>query len=115
MAGDPFIMWFLGAGGGLIGIVLIAAGLFAVQAIFTFMLWRKGDENYLFKFIVYAVAATGLVVGAITYIIGVIQEDLTSGALTGGIAVFVIMACVAGGLEIFFFIRDTWLRKEAKA
>ena len=116
MAGDPFIMWFLGAGGGLIAIVFIAAGLFAVQAVFTFLLWRKGDTTYLFKFIVYAIAAAGLVIGAIGYISGIILgSGPTEAAFIGATAFFVIAACVAGGIQIYFFIRDTWLSKEAKA
>ncbi len=115
MAGPSFITWFLDDGGGLIGMVLIAAGLFVVQAVFTFLLWRKGDEKYLFKFISYAIAATTLIIGAITWIQTMIMEDISMEALIGLAAIFLIAVCIAGGIQIFFFIRDTWMKKETKA
>jgi len=99
--------------GGLVTLSLIAAGLFVVQAVFTFLLWRKGDEKYLFKFIVYSIAAGAIFIIDIGYLS--LYKVITDEAFIGLEVVFLVMACVAGGMQIFFFIRDTWLKKEAKA
>ena len=111
---DELAEWLLGDGG-LLMFSLIAAGLFVFQGILTLLLWRKGEEKYLFKFITYFIAAGAILVGSIIYIVVIFGEGMPSSTFTGLIAVFVIMAAVACGMQIFFFIRDTWLQKEAKS
>lgn len=110
---EELFVWLID-GGGLGILCLIAAGLFVVQAVFTFLLWRKGDEKYLFKFIVYAIAAGAILIVGIGFL-SFAENAITDEAFIGLEVVFLVMACVAGGMQIFFFIRDTWLKKEAKA
>ena len=111
---EALVEWLIDDGG-LIVLGLIAAGLFTVQAVFTFLLWRKGDgdKKYLFKFIVYAIAAGAIFLIDIS--LGLLYDVITDETFLGLEIVFLVMACVAGGMGIFFFIRDTWLKKEAKA
>ncbi len=108
-----FLEWLIN--GGLVIFSLIAAGLFIVQAIFTFILWRKGEAKYKFKFITYAIAAAAIIEGSITYIVAELPGGLSTNAQVGLIAVFLVMVCIAGGMQIYFFIRESWLKKEAKA
>jgi hypothetical protein len=98
--------------GGIVTLSLIVAGLFIVQAVFTFLLWRKGDETYLFKFIVYAIAAAAILIADFGFIVGPLNELIPEEAWIANVGVFLVVACVAGGMQIYFFIRDTWLKKE---
>lgn len=108
------VNWFVGDGG-LVTLSFIVAVLFVVQAVFTFLLWRKGDKKYLFKFIVYAIAAAAILIADFAY--GLDMNHAISGdAFVGMLFIFLVMAGVAGGMQIYFFIRDNWLQKEeAKA
>jgi uncharacterized membrane protein len=102
--------------GGLVILSLIVAALFVVQAVFTFLLWRKGNETYLLKFIVYAIAAAAILIADFGFALGPLNEVISMDAWIGFSFVFLLMAGVAGGIQIYFFIRDTWVRKEeAKA
>jgi len=111
---EEFLNWLYGEGG-LATLAIIAAALFAVQAVFTFLLWRKGDKKWFFNFVVYAIAAATIMVGVIAYVGGLMDNIISEDAIVGMAVFFLVTACVAGGIQIFFFIRDTWLRKEAKA
>ena len=109
---DELLIWLLEYGG-LAIVALIAAGLFVVQTVFTFLLWRKGDEKYFIKFIVYAIAAAAILIGTIGLML--FYDVITDEAFLAFEVIFIVMACVAGGIQIFFYIRDNWLKKEAKA
>ena len=111
---EALLEWLLDDGG-LIVLGLIAAGLFTVQAVFTFLLWRKGDgdKKYLFKFIVYAIAAAAIFIIDIGLML--LYDVISDETFISLEILFLVIACVAGGIQIFFFIRDTWLKKEAKA
>jgi hypothetical protein len=109
---EELLVWLVDDGG-LAIIGLIAAGLFVVQAVFTFLLWRKGDEKYLLKFIVYAIAAGAILI--VSFGLMLFYDVITDEAFIVFEVIFVVMACVAGGIQIFLFIQDTWLKKEAKA
>ena len=110
---DELAEWLI-ADGGLLLFSLIAAGLFVFQGILTLLLWRKGEKKYFFKFITYFIAAGAILIGSIIYIVMIFGEGMPTTSFVGLIAVFVIVAAVACGIQIFFFIRDTWLQKEAK-
>ena len=110
---EEFLNWLI-EDGGLVYLALIAVGLFAVQTVFSFLLWRKGDKKYFFNFIVYAIAAATIMIGIIAYVGGLMDNIISEETFTGIAAFFIVAACIAGGIQIFFFIRDTWLKKEAK-
>ncbi|HUX98274.1 MAG TPA: hypothetical protein VMV49_01855 [Candidatus Deferrimicrobium sp.] len=97
--------------GGLSIVLLIAGTLFAVQAVITFLLWRKGDESYFLKFISYAIAA-GAILG-IGIGISIALAD-GGGGLLSGVFIFEILAAITIGIQIYIFIRDNWLSKENK-
>jgi hypothetical protein len=109
---EELLIWLIDYGGIAI-ISLIAAGLFVVQAVFTFLLWRKGDEKYFFKFIVYAIAAAAIFIVTFGYML--MFDVISDEAFLACEVIFILMAGVAGGIQIFFYIRDNWLKKEAKA
>jgi hypothetical protein len=86
-------------------LTLIAGCLFAVQAVFTCLMWRKGDETYFLKFISLTLAAVGLILAGICYPlafkVGGVAMDI------GG--VFLAIAIIGGaGIQAWLFIRDTW-------
>jgi hypothetical protein len=44
------------------------------------------------------------------------NRAISGDAFVGMLFIFLVMAGVAGGMQIYFFIRDNWLQKEeAKA
>ena len=97
--------------GGLSVVLFIVGALFAVQAVITFLLWRKGDETYFLKFLSYAIATAAIL------ILGIGLTALLVGSGSGStlmalIIVFEIFTPIAIGIQIYIFIRDNWLSKE---
>ena len=94
--------------GGLSVVLFIAGALFAVQAVITFLLWRKGDETYFLKFLSYAIAAAAiLIVG-----IGLTAALVGAKGIMSVIIIFEILTPIAIGIQVYIFIRDNWLSKE---
>lgn len=100
--------------GGLQLIVLIVLGLIAATTVFSFLLWQKGDESMLNRFIGYLCATIGLVGGFIAAMqfVGHGSEEV----FLGGAFLFIFATLGALGFRLFFFIWDKWIQpKEAKA
>ena len=100
--------------GGLFGIVFIAMILFAAQAVFAFLLWRKGEDKFFLRFIIYSVVTWMLFMG----VLGLGQyfaEDPGYEFLIGVIYLISITAPIVVGVTIFLFIWDTWIKTEEKA
>ena len=92
-------------------LTLIAGCLFAVQAVFTCLMWRKGDETYFLKFISLTIAAVGLIMAGILYPIAMKGAGVAMDI--GG--VFLAVAIVGGaGIQAWLFIRDTWFAGDEK-
>ncbi len=100
--------------GGLLMFGLIGVGCFAAQSVFTFLLWRKGDETYFLKFLSFCIATVGMLIGTIAWVI-ILSGGGSEGFLLFSMAIFFLTAAVAAGIQIFVFIRDSWVRKEVKA
>lgn len=109
---DYIIEWLLESGGlPLLG--LIAGTLIALQAVFTFLLWRKGEKSYFLPFLSYTIATAALIIGSISYIGALSHWSQETVMFT--LSFFVITAIVAASLHIFHFIMNTWISKEEKA
>lgn len=97
--------------GGLAIFGFIAAGLFGLQAYFTFMLWKNGDESYFARFISYLIAAVIFLLGSINYVIN-LHGPSNYSLLVFTMFLFLIGATIAAGIQIFLFVQKKWLRKE---
>ncbi len=99
--------------GGLAIFGFIAAVFFGLQTYFCFMLWKKGDESYLERFISYHIATVVFLFSSINYVI-VMREPYNHALIIFTMFFLLIGAAVAAGMQIFVFIRDKWVRKEEK-
>ncbi len=97
--------------GGLAVVLIIAGCLFAVQAVICFLLWRKGDKSYFLKFLSYIIAAIPIIFLGIAMSIAINGPDNFAVMM---IFVFVFATPVAIGIQIYSFIRNTWLSKEGE-
>jgi hypothetical protein len=104
---------FLLEDGGLAIIGLISGGLFVAQAIFTFIIWRKGDKSYFIPFLSYLIAATAMIGGSISFI-GILI-DYSYQLEDFMFIFFIITAIAAAALQIYNFIIKNWISKEGKA
>lgn len=100
--------------GGLIGIGIIIGLILVAAAVFSFLIWRKGEERYLWKFIAYTAAATGAIITGITIGTAVMGIGDINEALLAGGWIYIICFLVAMGIPTFWFIYDTWIAKEEK-
>jgi O-antigen/teichoic acid export membrane protein len=98
--------------GGLLSVLIIAGSLFAVQAVMTFLLWRKGDQSYFLKFISYTIAAAAILLNAINLAWGMAGGEGSTFLIL--VIVLTIAAPIAIGIQVYIFIKDTWLSKEDK-
>ncbi len=98
--------------GGVFVFALIALGLMVASTVFVFLLWRKGEEDLLFKFIGYILASVALVGGTIAaaQLLGGEEETFLVGS-------FIFIFCLLGavGLRLFMVIWNKWISKEAKS
>ena len=92
-------------------LVLIAGGLLVAQAVFTFLLWRKGDDSYLPKFIALSIAAFVVLMMGIGWLV-MMEGDPSSAFVYTLAGIFLFVAPIAIGIQIFIFIRDTWFPKD---
>jgi hypothetical protein len=99
--------------GGIFIFTLIGAVGFGLQAYFTYYFWKKGEEKYFLTFVSYLLATAALVCGM-----------LCAAQLSWGDSVlvfyltlfsFIGLAIAAAGIQIYRFIRDTWISTEGKA
>jgi uncharacterized membrane protein len=100
--------------GGLLVILIVATALFAIQTFATYVLWKRGDDKYKLRFISLLIASIALFIGLIAEIQVVIKGG-SEALFIMGLVVFMGAIPIAAGLQIFLFIRDTWLKKEEKA
>ncbi|NVM52244.1 MAG: hypothetical protein HWN66_00985 [Candidatus Helarchaeota archaeon] len=91
-------------------VAAIAAVLFLHQAIFSFLLWRRGEKKYLLRFIIYSIAAGGLVILTLGFLS--IPFGGSGRLYFGSMYLLGILGAVATGLTIYLFIRELWLSKE---
>ncbi len=99
-------------GGGALILIIISGILLAVQALFAFLIWRKGDAKYFMKFLYLTLAAVAALLGGaflMSILMGIGGSEFT---LTFSSGVLAIAGIGAVGIAIFLFIRDTWISKE---
>ncbi len=104
-----FAIWVVA--GGLLVFFLIIGVLLANMAFFSFLIWRKGEKNFLWKTIIFALASVAVLIGGLTAgapALGFGEWEM----LYVGSLVFMILMCVAAGLGIYRFIYNTWIKKE---
>ncbi len=102
-------------GGGLSTVTLIAGILFAVQTVFAFLLWRKGQKELsdLLRVISYLVASVTLIVSASFSFLAL--AEIARWLWDFVLYLLIICAPIAAGLQIYLFIAETWFKKEEKA
>lgn len=100
--------------GGLSVFGFIAAGLFAIQTYFTFMLWKNGDESYFLRFISFHIATIIFLFSSINYVI-YLQVPYDYDLLIFTMFFFLIGATIAAGIQIFVFVQKKWFPKEEPA
>ena len=87
-------------------LIAITAGiLLAVQAVFSFLLWRKGNKTYFMKFLSFSMISFAITFAGISY-----TTIYTGGGepFVAGVFIFFLFVPIGVGLQIFIFIRDTW-------
>ena len=102
--------WFIGDGG-LVVISVIALGLLAATTVFCFLLWQKGDDDMMNKFIGYLCATIALVGG----LIASIQLTASSGtmeAFMAGSYIFLLATLGGVGFRLFLVIRNKWFTED---
>ena len=88
-------------------VAMIAGILLAVQAVFSFLLWRKGYKTYFMKFLSFSMISFAIIFAGITY-------ASMGGAFVAAVFIFFLAVPIGVGLQIFIFIRDTWFPGKAE-
>ena len=102
--------WFI-SDGGLAVISGIALGLLAATTVFCFLLWQKGDDDMMNKFIGYLCATIALVGGLIASI-QLAHPDGTMDAFLAGSYIFLLATLGGVGFRLFLVIRNKWFTEE---
>jgi hypothetical protein len=97
--------------GGILFFTLLGAVGFGLQAFFSFIFWRKGEDEYFLRFISYVLATAALIFGVISA--GALWGS-SEGAIIACFILFFILATAAAGVRIFIFVWNTWIKSEAK-
>ncbi|HUX98690.1 MAG TPA: hypothetical protein VMV49_03995 [Candidatus Deferrimicrobium sp.] len=91
-------------------VVMIAGILFAIQAVITFLLWRKGDQSFYLKFVSFLTATICLLCAFVSYLIALSESEAL---LNVAAVVMLIGVPIAAGIQIYLYIRDTWFSDAA--
>ncbi|MHA1132638.1 MAG: hypothetical protein ACTSQQ_17765, partial [Candidatus Helarchaeota archaeon] len=115
MTWETFDLYSFSGGGHLLTLIFIGASLLVVQAVFSFLLWRKGESKYFLRFLIYVIGAVAVFAGAI----GILQWVMETIGPGGSYDIWIIslnliatIGAVAVGIMVYLFIRDLWLHKE---